>query len=297
MSKQMKSARLNRVTGLVGWLACCLFILIILGAARISGQSGESTPPGWVTENPGALKAQQVYARTPVTARHEHAEDASNGCPGQITLGGNWEMAEHRPPLSEYFRPTSISWFKVEMPKPVQSALMEAGKVPNLWYADNYKQLQWIQDRDWLLRRRFQIPQAWNGCTIRLRFDGLDYNGMVWLDGAFLGFHEGMFGGPTFDITAKATPGQEHELVVRLLHEEQDSSLLYYNPSRHGGKPSVMKADAYDGQSYIWGNRYRSMGLYQPVRLVATGQAYLEAPFVRTDRIGDREASLWAHRL
>ena len=58
-----------------------------------------------------------------------------------------------------------------------------------------------------------------------------------------------------------------------------------------------MKADAYDGQSYIWGNRYRSMGLYQPVRLVATGQTYMEAPFVRTDRIGDREASLWAQAL
>jgi hypothetical protein len=38
----------------------------------------------------------------------------------------------------------------------------------------------------------------------------------VWLDRKFLGVHEGMFGGPTFDITDAVKPGSMHELLVRL---------------------------------------------------------------------------------
>ena len=54
---------------------------------------------------------------------------------------------------------------------------------------------------------------------------------------------------------------------------------------------------AVDGQCYQWGNRFRSIGIWQPVRLVATGQAYLEAPLVRTDAITANGAELWAQAM
>jgi beta-mannosidase len=243
------------------------------------------------------LSAQRVFAPTPVQPRPEYIAGAQSGASGvQMDFHDGWELqaADEALPPGQYS--SDRPWIKTQMPRPVQYALMEAGEVPNLWYGDNFKKLQWIQQRDWYLRRRFVIPEMWRDSVIRLRFDGMDYLGMVWLDGEFLGGHEGSFGGPTFDITSRIVPGKEHELLVRLVHEPHDQ-LPNYDNSSENRNPRVVKPDAQDAESYQWGNRYRTFGLYQPIRLVATGEAYIEAPFVRTDTIGADVATLWAQAM
>src|SRR5260221_354763 len=122
--------------------------------------------------------------------------------------------------------------------------------------------------------RRFTVPAGWKERHIRLRFDGMDYTGAVWLDGRFLGIHEGMFGGPTFDVSQMAA-GQEHELLVRLIHEadwpETDTAEV--------GVSAAMKSAALDARSYLWNTRFRTMGLWRSIRLVSSGQAYMEVPY------------------
>jgi len=245
------------------------------------------------------FQQSRVYDRTPVAQRPEQGQDHYIGGT-QITLDGDWELMEADETLPPGMVPTRGSWVKVKMPAPIQYALMKAGKIPNIWYGDNFKQLQWIQQRDWLLRRRFSIPSSWSGTVVRLRFDGMDYRGAVWLDGELLGCHEGSFGGPTFDITLQASLGSEHELLVVLLHERHDP-IPPYGQGEAGdntrGAPKAVKPDALDAESYQWGNRYRTIGLYQPVRLISTHTAFLEAPFVRTDIIRPGAADLWAQCL
>jgi beta-mannosidase len=219
-----------------------------------------------------------VYDLLPVCARAKGEE---------LSLDGEWELAQAEGELSrEVSDVQGLPWTRVRMPNTVQHALFEAGKIENPWYSDNYKKLQWIHQQDWYLRRHFSIPEDWRGRHIRLRFDGLDYLGLVWLDGSLLGSHEGMFGGPTFEVTPMLTPGN-HELLVRLVHETTPQS----------GPTQVMKSMAVDGTSYQWGNRYRTIGLWRSVRLVGTGSACLEAPCVRTDRIRQGEAVLDASAL
>lgn len=242
------------------------------------------------------LAGQRSFAPTPVQSRPEYVAASPSSGGQEIQLREAWEFvgANDNDPPGQYA--SASLWTATSMPRPIQYVLMEAGAVPNLWYGENFKKLQWIQQRDWYLRRKFVIPEAWRDSTIRLRFDGLDYFGMVWLDGEYLGGHEGAYGGPTFDISARVVPGKEHELLVRLVHEPHDL-LPNYESSSENRNPRVVKPDAQDAESYQWGNRYRTMGAYQPIRLVATGQAYLEAPFVRTDAIGQDAASLWAQTM
>src|SRR5579872_1966052 len=286
--------------------------LAILGGSTAAlvtpafGQAGQTKRE--LTANPGKvarqseieelkeLAAQRMYAPTPVQIRPQ-LKDADHHAGGyEMDLRGGWELvgADERVLAGEYS--AHAAWIQTEMPRPVQYALMRAGEVPNLWYGENFKKLQWIQQQDWYLRRRFVIPNAWRDSVIRLRFDGMDYFGLVWLDGEFLGAHEGAFGGPTFDITTRVTPAKEHELLVRLLHEPHDL-LPNFDSSSENRNPRVVKPDAQDAESYQWGNRYRTMGLYQPVRIVATGRAYMEAPFVRTDAIAEDNATLWAQTM
>ena len=241
------------------------------------------------------LAGQRLYAPTPVQLRPEYNQGATNGgC--EIVLRDGWELLGADDTLAPGQYAPGGAWIKTEMPRPVQYALMQAGEIPNLWYGDNFKKLQWIQQRDWYLRRRFVIPEAWRDLVLRLRFDGLDYFGLVWLDGEFLGGHEGAYGGPTFDISTRVVPGKEHELLVRLVHEPHDL-LPNFDSSSENRNPRVVKPDAQDAESYQWGNRYRTIGLYQPIRIIATGQAYMEAPFVRTDAINTNSATLWAQAM
>src|SRR5271156_2155539 len=172
-----------------------------------------------LSEEVKELNAQRVYAPSPVQLRPEYSAAMQSATGWQMNLRDGWELLATDDALPPGQYSSDSLWIKTEMPRPGQYALMEAGQIPNLWYADNFKKLQWIQQRDWYLRRRFTIPESWRDSVVRLRFDGMDYLGMVWLDGEYLGGHEGAFGGPTFDISTRVVPGKEHELLVRLVHE------------------------------------------------------------------------------
>lgn len=226
------------------------------------------------------LARTRVYTMLPVAARRE------SGSPRdvrQFRLDGQWELAEATQSTADPDDAVSLAWIPVRMPNSIQNALFEAGRIENPWYAANNKKLQWISERDWCLRKRFRIPADWQGRNIRLRFDGMDYIGSVWLDGSFLGTHEGMLGGPTFDITEDVTPGREHEIMVRIAAGKGTSS-------------DVIKPDLLCAQSF-WGNKYWSIGLWQPVRVIGTGEAFLEAPLVRTESASPESADLWAQVL
>ncbi len=220
-------------------------------------------------------KQTLIYGIYPISQRPETATS-----PSTQTVLTKWQLA--KAPDTPGGDIDSLDWTDVTMPASVHYALYKAGKIANPWYADNFKQLQWIQDSDWLLRTTFTVPEAWKGKVIRLRFDGMDYLGSIWLDGKYLGSHAGMFGGPTLDVTASLSPGSTHTLMVRLLHGLDDAE--------------TMKSRAQMGHR-SWGNMYRTIGLWQPVRLVATGAAYLEAPYVRTVSIANNTATLFAQAM
>lgn len=217
------------------------------------------------------IEKYKVYTVVPVSER-------DSAC--QIRLDGEWELAEAKQPTIDADETAAFEWTRVAMPASIQYALFRAGKIENPWIADNNKKLQWISQSDWCLRKRFTVPADWKGRRIRLRFDGVDYLCSIWLDNVFLGTHEGMMGGPTFDITDSARPGKEHELMVR----------IYAGKGRSG---DIIKPDILCAMSY-WGNKYWSMGIWRSVRLVATGDTYLEAPLVRTEAVGSNSADLWA---
>ncbi len=65
-------------------------------------------------------------------------------------------------------------------------------------------------------RKRFELPAGWQGRRLELRFLGASYSAQAWLNGAYLGSHEGAYTPFSFDATAAARLGSENELVVRV---------------------------------------------------------------------------------
>lgn len=65
-------------------------------------------------------------------------------------------------------------------------------------------------------RTTFTVPSAWVRRVLHLRFGGASYRTEAWLNGRFLGSHEGAYTPFWFDATDAARVGAENELVVRV---------------------------------------------------------------------------------
>ncbi|MDF1574391.1 MAG: glycoside hydrolase family 2 TIM barrel-domain containing protein [Bacteroidales bacterium] len=64
--------------------------------------------------------------------------------------------------------------------------------------------------------RRLDIPEEWNGRRTFLIIGACDWLTKVWIDGEFVGEHRGGYTPFEFDLTEFTTPGQAHQLVLRV---------------------------------------------------------------------------------
>jgi beta-galactosidase/beta-glucuronidase len=90
---------------------------------------------------------------------------------------------------------------KILVPFGIESALSGVGKelLPSqrLWY-----------------KREFRLPSDWNGKNVVINFDAVDYEAVVYVNGAYVGSHKGAFDRFSFDITPFLKPTGNQELVV-----------------------------------------------------------------------------------
>ncbi len=225
--------------------------------------------------------------------------------PEKFSLDGKWKLksATHRlePSLEEarfatvpgegvregWYRAgyDRSDWLEVTVPTTVQAALVKAGLLPDpLWGDNTWRLLQkegwpenlpWqfrqtpIERKDWWFARTFHLPKRLTGKRLRLHFDGVDYWASFYLNGAPLGWHEGMFGGPDYDVSRLVKFDEPNELVVRVDRvPESWSNVLKGNPG--------------------WGWHYGhliSLGLWRGVWLEVVPDLELQAPFVWTSKL------------
>ena len=65
-------------------------------------------------------------------------------------------------------------------------------------------------------RRSFEVPAEWAGRAVTLRFGSANYVADVWLNGAWLGYHEGGSTPFAFDVGAGVAIGRANVLAVRV---------------------------------------------------------------------------------
>lgn len=65
-------------------------------------------------------------------------------------------------------------------------------------------------------RRSFTVPPDWTGLAFTLDFGAVNYVADVWLNGAYLGYHEGGSTPFAFDATRALRPGEANVLAMRV---------------------------------------------------------------------------------
>jgi beta-glucuronidase len=73
-------------------------------------------------------------------------------------------------------------------------------------------------------RTGVEVPASWRGRHVRLNFLAVGYSAEVWLDGAYLGKHEGANSPFSLPVTSALRPGTRHTVAVRVFRRASYTS-------------------------------------------------------------------------
>ncbi|MFB6173684.1 MAG: glycoside hydrolase family 2 protein [Halobacteriales archaeon] len=192
------------------------------------------------------------------------------------TLNGEWEFevdpgrsgrARGLPDADELAERITVPF----APESDRSGIGRTDFMPAVWY-----------------RREVEIPGAWLDGRVHLRFEAVDYEAEVWVNGESVGTHRGGYAPFALDVTDALEPGN-NEVVVSA---EDDV--------RTGRQPAGKQSDRYDSYGVLY---TRVTGIWGPVWLEAVPETYvgslrldpdLEAGriHVRAEVAGPREGEL-----
>ncbi|WP_049721000.1 glycoside hydrolase family 2 protein [Gilvimarinus polysaccharolyticus] len=197
-----------------------------------------------------------------------------------IDLSGyRWQMERMRPGQGEKeglhllpaeYQGTHFSWNFANVPGDVYTDLHRANEIADPYFGRNMHRAKWAAEYEWWYSHRFAVPSEMHGKKIRLIFDGVDYSCSVWLNGTYLGRHEGMFSAFEFDISDVVSFADWRDGSNMLMVKLDPPPKNYRNC---GGKKVNFSGDYFSGLV--------PFGIWRPVRIEATEQVRIDS--VRTD--------------
>jgi beta-glucuronidase len=133
--------------------------------------------------------------------------------------------------------------------------------VPHTWNVmpeySEYEGIAWY-------RRTFTVPASAQNAHLRLRFDAVFYLARVWLNGQYLGQHEGGYTPFEFDVTSLVKHGETNAIAVQVDNVRATNRI-----------PVVIRPD----WSFDWWNYG---GITRDVSLEITSQAYIARQQITT---------------
>ena len=196
-------------------------------------------------------------------------------------------------------------WIPARVPGNIQSDLEAAHELQPLWYGAGDPRLHDVAQKDWWYRRDIVVPESLAGKRLKLIFDGVDYACNVWLNGQHLGANDGMFRRFSFDVAAIIQPGERNRLAVRIerMPPELVHILVASDGAMSGGGENYPQEWGPDffvtginqtrqllkglksptNFGWDWGVNIWTLGIWQDVRLEASGGARIEWLDVRTE--------------
>ncbi len=184
---------------------------------------------------------------------------------------GDWRLREFG----------TSEWLPVCIPGEVHLALLDAGRIPDPFVADNELQVQWVAQKDWEFEGRFHVPEEMLAeDRVVLRFEGLDTLAEVSLNGARLGVTDNAFRTYAWGVKDALKIGENRlQIVFRSpvnhVSEKQERLPLPSPEQSIQGGPHLRKAPCQWG--WDWGPMLPPIGIWKDIRLEGYTAARLES--------------------
>lgn len=177
--------------------------------------------------------------------------------------------------------PETTAWHSATVPGAVHTDLEHAGLIPDPFFGDNEKRLQWIERTDWEYTCDFEVSTAsLHQQHAELVFEGLDTFADIQLNGKPVLHTDNMFRSWTFDAKPYLVAG--HNTLTILFHSPMNTvtplvaKAPYVLPGT-GYEPFNPAKGIYPVGHYMrkapyqfgwdWGPRFVTSGIWRPVHL------------------------------
>ena len=189
-----------------------------------------------------------------------------------ISLAGQWRFRRDPQSFGEHF-PDQLNVTHLYDARWMRVAYDDSGweqiKVPACWQTEgyDYNGLAWY-------RTTFPAPSTGDSDQrVWLQFEGVDYFADVWLNGRYLGSHEGYFGHFGFDVTPYIQA--ENQLTVRV-----DSPREMPGEENEIGQLKTIFKGALERWD-VNNTEVSPGGIWDDVKLIVTGPVRIEAAHIQ----------------
>lgn len=176
----------------------------------------------------------------------------------------------------------TLVWNPAHVPGDVYTDLWKAGVIEDPYFGRNTAKAQWVMYDEWWYSYQFSVTEDLTDQVVRIDFEGVDYSCEVWLNGNYLGSHEGAFSPFSFDVTeflnsSKKKLASKNMLMVKLDPPPQVNSQVA-------------------GRKTPWfGDYWRDLvpfGIWRPIKIVSTGACRFLDLYANTDIHEDGSATV-----
>jgi beta-mannosidase len=155
-----------------------------------------------VAASTGAVEVTQPAAREPEA--QVLAAPPTPFSRDVLPLDGPWELAW----AEKGQGPPASGWRTVRVPGSVHPQWLDPARLYT-------REAEWLSEKEWWYRRTFVAPARFAGKRLRLEFDATDYYADAYLNGEWIGRHEGYIDPYEYDVTGRVRTG-ENRIQVRV---------------------------------------------------------------------------------
>jgi beta-mannosidase len=201
----------------------------------------------------------------------------ANAQNSSVVLKNGWQFRQEK----------TVKWNAATVPGEVHTDLLNNKLIPDPFFRDNEKKLQWIEEKNWEYKTSFQVtPEALKKKNAALVFDGLDTYATVYLNGKLILKANNMFRQWRVDVKKYLHLGTNKlvvvfvsaQNVVDLLAKRDLPFVIPDNPRLY-----VRKAQYHFG--WDWGPKFTTCGIWKEVRLETFDEKTPEKPYVLNRKI------------
>ncbi|PWJ42191.1 beta-mannosidase [Sediminitomix flava] len=208
----------------------------------------------------------------------------------EIDLNAGWEFKQS----------SKEKWYPATVPGTVHTDLYANDLIPDPFYRQNEKDLQWIENEAWEYKKTFDAPAIKNkDFNFSLQFDGLDTYADVFLNDKKILSADNMF------------VGYESEVTSLLKEKGNELRILFHSPIKKteglrqkagfeypaGNDASEEKLSVYARKApyhygWDWGPRFVTSGIWRDVKLVQRKTATIKDLHIIQESLDEQKAEL-----
>lgn len=201
----------------------------------------------------------------------------ANAQNSSVILKNGWQFRQEK----------TLKWNAATVPGEVHTDLLNNKLIPDPFYRDNEKKLQWIEKKNWEYKTSFSVaPATLKQKHAELVFDGLDTYATVYLNDKLILKADNMFRQWRVAVKPFLHPGnnklvvvfQSAQNVVDSLAKKDLPFVIPDNPRAY-----VRKAQYHFG--WDWGPKFTTCGIWKAVRLETYDEKTPEKPYVLNRKI------------